>query len=157
MPPSGLSPSLPHEDPWPESGDIVVAPGVVISGAALTYSFVSSSGPGGQNVNKKATKCTLRVSLESLPLHADQLARLCRIASRYLTDDNELVISADEHRSQPRNKGECADKLRIMVLECLKPPKIRKATKPSRSQKERRIRDKKLNSSRKRDRRPDGE
>jgi len=143
------------DDPPINTEALVVTPKVVIHPHALEYSFASSSGPGGQNVNKKATKCTLRVTLDELPLTGEQLARLCVLGSRYVTDDGEMVITADEHRSQPRNKGECIDKLSEIIRQCLVAPKVRRKTKPSRGSKERRLKEKKVRGDIKKKRRSD--
>jgi ribosome-associated protein len=151
----------PHSSQEPDlpiaQGDVRAAPGVVISAGSLHFSFVSSSGPGGQNVNKRATKCTLRVALAELPLDAEALARLCRLGARYVTDDGELVIAMDEHRSQPRNKEACIERLRELVQQSLVKPKVRKKTKPSRGAKERRLGEKKRQGDRKRQRRDSGD
>jgi len=153
-----VNPRVPiPDDPPINTEAVVVTPAVIIHPHALEFSFVSSSGPGGQNVNKKATKCTLRVTLDELPLTAEQLARLCMLGARYVTDDGELVITADEHRSQPRNKGECIEKLSTLVRQCLVAPKVRRKTKPSRRAKERRLKEKKVRGDIKKKRRGEGE
>lgn len=131
------------EPPTPGPDDLVVTPRVVVPVAALTFSFAGSSGPGGQNVNKRATKCILRVSLAELPLRADQLERLAANGSRYLTEAGELVIPSDEHRTAPRNKAECLEKLRTLIAQSLVAPKKRKPTKPSKRAKQRRLDEKK--------------
>ena len=146
----GIAPE-PREDEF--GTDIMVTPSVVIPSEVLHYSFARSSGPGGQNVNKRSTKCTLRVALAELPLGADQLTRLCAMGARYVTDDGELVISCDEHRSAPRNKAGCGERLRELVARSLVAPRVRKATRPSRGARERRLGDKRANSDRKRGRR----
>src|SRR5438105_4314232 len=85
-------------------GDLFdLAPGVRIPGAALRFTFVSSTGPGGQNVNKRATKAQLRVALRDLALRPDALERLAALAGSAVTDAGELLISAGEYRSQGRN------------------------------------------------------
>jgi ribosome-associated protein len=140
-------------EPEHSDHDLVVTPNVVIPGALLDFSFARASGPGGQNVNKKSTKCVLRVSASSLPLHLDQRLRLTKLAAHLLTDSGDLLISCDEHRSAPRNKAECLDRLRTLIARCLVAPKTRKATKPTRGSKERRLNAKRIESDRKRGRR----
>jgi ribosome-associated protein len=120
-------------------GDLVVSGRVIATEDALAFSFINSSGPGGQNVNKRATKCVLRVSLDALHLTAAQRHRLEALAAHYRTDAGELVITADEHRSQSQNQDECVDRLATLVRQCLVAPKPRKATKPTRGSKERRL------------------
>jgi len=137
--------------------DLVVTPRLLIPGALLDFSFARASGPGGQNVNKKSTKCVLRVKVASLPLHVDQRSRLNTIAGHLLTDAGELIITCDEHRSAPRNKSECLDRLRTLIARCLVAPKTRKATKPTRGSKERRLSAKRIASDRKRGRRGGGD
>jgi ribosome-associated protein len=124
---------------------------------ALRFSFSSSSGPGGQNVNKRATKAELRLRLEDLPIHPEARERLAEQASHLVTDDGELLILADEHRSQSRNKDECLDRLRAIVVRAMVRPKARRKTRPSRGSVERRIAEKKAVGARKRDRRGGGE
>ncbi len=157
--PPGSEPRPPRpprpEPPTPGPDDLVVTPRVVIPVAMLTFSFAGSSGPGGQNVNKRATKCILRVSLPELPLRADQLERLAANGSRYLTDAGELVIPSDEHRTAPRNKAECLEKLRTLIAQSLVAPKKRMPTKPSKRAKQRRLDDKKKRGEIKKRRRGD--
>lgn len=141
------------DDPPLNTEVVVVTPAVIIHPHALEFSYAGSSGPGGQNVNKRATKCTLRVTLDELPLSAEQLTRLCALGARYVTDDGELVITSDEHRSQPRNKSECIDKLTTIIRQCLVAPRVRRKTKPSRGSKERRLKEKKVRGAIKRNRR----
>ena len=134
-------------------GGVEVAPGVRVAADALRFAFSSSSGPGGQNVNKRATKAELRVRLSDLPIHGEARARLAEQASHLVTVDGELVIVADEHRSQPRNKDECLDRLRALVVRAMVRPKPRRKTKPSRGSVERRLTEKKVVGERKRRRR----
>lgn len=108
----------------------------------LDFSFSSSSGPGGQNVNKRATKCTLRLRIGDIPISPGAKHRLADLGSHYLTDAGELLIQTDDLRSQERNKGECLTKLRAILIEAQRVPKVRKATKPSKGAKRRRMEDK---------------
>ncbi len=132
---------------------IEVAPGVRVVEEALEFSFSSSSGPGGQNVNKRATKATLRVRLADLPIHPEARLRLAALGSFYVVGDSELLISCDENRSQERNKAGCLERLRELLIQAVKRPKVRRATRPSRGSKERRLQAKRVVSERKRDRR----
>lgn len=122
---------------------VVLGPGIAVPHDRLELTFVASSGPGGQNVNKRATKCQLRVRVADLGLRADQAARLTEAAGAVITTDSELILTCDAYRSQERNKAEVLDRLREIVLKALVKPKRRIATKPSRGAKERRISDKK--------------
>lgn len=155
-----------HPDPnQPDSNDtlIDVAPGVRIAPSALRYTFARSSGPGGQNVNRRSTKAELRVSLIDLGLNERVRRRLKRIAGRKLIDDNpdddnpdrgEILIVASVHRTQLRNKSACMDRLRALIIEAQAIPKKRIATKPSRRARQRRL-DEKSRQSQKKQRRSD--
>lgn len=128
----------------PNAGRGVVVQGrVVAQDDQLDFSFVSSGGPGGQNVNKRATKCVMRLAVTALALTPVQLDRLRGLAGSLLTTGDELVITSDEHRSQERNRSECIDRLAELVRRALVVPKVRRKTKPSRGAKERRISEKK--------------
>ncbi|MEQ8769122.1 MAG: alternative ribosome rescue aminoacyl-tRNA hydrolase ArfB [Phycisphaerales bacterium] len=107
--------------------------------AALSFSFVQSSGPGGQNVNKRATKAVLRVDVGALGLADDQRARLITLAGHLATDSGELVITAEQTRSQERNREACLRKLGDLVRRARTRPKSRKKTKPSKGAVQRRI------------------
>lgn len=171
---------------------------------ALRFAFARSSGPGGQNVNKRSTKCLLRVEIAELALSPAQRERLVRLAgpslvvrgdkavadaeqsedvepeattesrfaaraTRTLGDASDarderdetsavqLLIVSDEHRSQERNRDAAIERLHELVLRCLVPPKQRRATKPSRAAKQRRLTAKKQRGERKRERRDGGE
>jgi len=141
----------------PEQPGHRLAPGVIVPEAVLVFSFASSSGPGGQNVNKRATKAVMRVRVTDLPLHHDALARLRTLGSLYLTTHDELVIPADEERSQERNKSLAIERLSDLVKRAIVRPKVRRKTKPSRGSKERRIAEKKSRGEIKRGRRDSGE
>lgn len=118
----------------------------------MRWSFTTSRGPGGQNVNKRATRAELRISLGALPLDSDSVARLRRLAGHLVTDAGELVIGGQTHRSQEMNKDQCAEKLAALVVAAKRPPKKRRPTKPSRGAKERRISAKKRRGDIKRSR-----
>jgi ribosome-associated protein len=136
---------------------VVLGPGVAIPQDRLTFTFVSSSGPGGQNVNKRATKCLLRVRVADLGLSPDASHRLCEQVRGMITAESELILTCDAFRSQERNKSEVLDRLRQIVLRASVRPKIRRATRPSRGSKERRLSDKKSRGETKRLRKSSGE
>lgn len=130
-----------------------IAPGVVVPDVAINFVYSSSGGPGGQNVNKRATKAELRLELRAVPIPADARARLARLLGRRLTDEGVIVIAAEEHRSQPRNRAACLDRLRELVVRAMVRPKSRRATRPSRGSVERRLREKQQRGAAKRRRR----
>ncbi len=136
-------------------GGVAIAPGVVVPESALEFSYSSSSGPGGQNVNKRATKATLRVRVADIPVALGARDRLRTGAAMYLTGDDALVIQCDEHRSQARNKEGCLERLRAMVVAAMRVPKVRRATRPTRGSRERRLEAKERRSRVKRSRRGD--
>ncbi len=139
-------------NPSPTSTGIEIAPGVRIPEAVARFSFASSSGPGGQNVNKRATKAELRIALADLPIPPDARARLETLAGRRLTDAGELVITSDEQRSQAQNRAACLQRLRELLVQALVRPKRRRATRPSRGSVERRLESKRSVSRRKQSR-----
>lgn len=110
-----------------------ITPSVEIPDAELELSYVRSSGPGGQNVNKVNSKAVLRWNLvlsESLSL--DVKSRLLQKLSSQITRAGDLVIMSDRFRDQFRNREDCFEKLRALVVSALTPVKKRKKTKPSR-------------------------
>jgi ribosome-associated protein len=133
-------------------GSCQLAPGVVVPSSALRFTFTASGGPGGQNVNKRATRAEMRVWIADLGLSPAAADRLRRMASHRVTTQDELVIDATEHRSQAQNRAECLDRLGELVLHALVEPKKRKKTKPTKGSKLRRLEGKKHRSSIKRGR-----
>ncbi len=129
--------------PEPSHARVRLGPSVFVQESALTFRAVRSAGPGGQNVNKRATKVELRVHVDAIPLERPARARLRRLAGSRLNDAGEIVIAADENRSQRRNRDAALARLRELVTRALVRPKPRKPTKPTRGSVERRIRQKK--------------
>ncbi len=114
----------------------------------LIFTFARSGGPGGQNVNKVASKAILRWRLASnLTVPVEIKDRLRGLQRNRITGDDELVIQAQNYRDQERNKMECLDRLREMLKEASFVPKVRRASKPSRGSKQRRLDAKKRRSS----------
>ena len=138
----------------PSKSGVLLAPGVSVSADSIIITFVRSSGPGGQNVNKRSTKAQLRVCIDDIPLNDRAHARLLRLARSAINLNNELVLSADDTRSQSRNRRACMDKLREIIMRSLIEPKARKATKPTRGSVRRRLEAKKQRSETKQRRRP---
>jgi ribosome-associated protein len=113
---------------------------MTIPEAALEFHFVRSSGPGGQNVNKVASAVQLRCDLKLWPALPERVRiRLRTLAGRRLTDEDVIVISAQRFRTQEHNKRDALERLDEMVTEARIEPKIRRATKPTRASKERRL------------------
>jgi len=134
---------------------LVVNERVTIPAADLSWSASRSPGPGGQNVNKVATKVTLRFDLSATrSLTQTQKRRLKKLAGRRLDADGAILISAQAERSQTQNLERARDNLRRLVRKALVTPKRRVATKPSRAQRRRRLEAKRRVSEKKNARRP---
>jgi ribosome-associated protein len=134
---------------------LVVDEQVSIPGRDLTWSAARSSGPGGQNVNKVATKVTLRFDLEGTEaLTQAQKRRLRKLAGRRVDAEGALLVSAQAERSQNQNLERARTALRRLILKALIAPKRRIATKPSKAQKHRRLQDKRRQSEKKKRRAP---
>jgi ribosome-associated protein len=115
---------------------------------------VRAGGPGGQNVNKVASKAVLRWDLAASPSLAPEIkARLRARHHRRVTAAGELILTSQRYRDQERNRQDCLDKLRTLIVEVAAPPKPRKPTRPSRGAREARLRDKRQRSTRKATRR----
>ena len=124
---------------------------ISIDESELTETFVRASGPGGQNVNKLATAVQLRFDVRHSPsLPADVRARLAALAGRRLTQDGVLVIIAQRHRTQERNREDARTRLVELIRQAAVPPKRRRLTRPTAASRERRIESKKRRSGIKR-------
>jgi ribosome-associated protein len=126
---------------------------LVVPEDALRFEFARSSGPGGQNVNKRSTKCQLRVALGDVALPPEAMERFAALAGGLIVGAGEVLIEADEFRSQLQNKDACVERLVQMLARALVRPKVRRKTKPSRGSVQRRLSEKKQRGAIKRDRR----
>jgi ribosome-associated protein len=119
---------------------IEITPHITIPDSDLSLSFVRGSGPGGQNVNKVASAVQLRFDLAGTLALTDAVkVRLRALAGRRLTDDDSVLIIARNHRTQEQNRREAGERLSDLIRRALIPPKQRKATRPTRASKERRL------------------
>jgi ribosome-associated protein len=128
---------------------IPVTPRISIDESEIEESFVRSSGPGGQNVNKVSSAVQLRFDARRSPsLPNDVSIRLQKLAGGRLTLDGIIIITAQTHRSQERNRAEALAKLVEMIREAAKPPPPkRRPTKPTKGAKERRLEGKAIRST----------
>lgn len=129
---------------------LVVNSRVCIPEDELAFTFVRSSGAGGQNVNKVNTKAVLHFAVATSPSVPEDVRRrfLARYATRVSTQ-GELVLTSQRHRDQARNVADCLEKLRELLLSVADPPKPRRPTKPTRGARERRLGAKRHKSQRK--------
>jgi ribosome-associated protein len=117
---------------------------ISIDESELAESFIRASGPGGQNVNKLSSAVQLRFDVRQSPsLPHDVRARLERLAGKRLTREGVLVITAQRHRTQERNRADARERLIELIREAATPPVPRRPTRPTRASRERRIESKK--------------
>jgi ribosome-associated protein len=134
---------------------LIVTRSIRIPRDEFTFTFMRSSGPGGQNVNKVNTKVRLRWDVANTPSLSEAVReRFQQKYSRRITTEGELLITSQRYRDQARNIDDCLEKLRELLAAVASPPRRRKKTKPSRAAKERRLKAKRQQSDRKRNRRP---
>lgn len=116
---------------------------LAIAERELEERFVRASGPGGQNVNKVSTAVELRFDVGRSSLPEDIKARLVRLAGSRMTTDGVLVIDSREHRTQAMNREAARARLVTLVQQAAVRPRARRATRPGKAAKERRITEKK--------------
>ncbi len=137
--------------------DIDIAPGVRIPRAELELRAITGGGPGGQHVNRSATRVALHWNVRTTrAMRDEQRSRVLEKLAARLDGDGGLRIVAGEYRSQLQNRRAAIERLVQIVLRALVVQKARKASKPTRGAVERRLTDKRQRSDTKRDRRRDG-
>ncbi|HZO44273.1 MAG TPA: alternative ribosome rescue aminoacyl-tRNA hydrolase ArfB [Xanthobacteraceae bacterium] len=125
-----------------------VTDSISIDDSELDEDFIRSSGPGGQNVNKLSTAVQLRFNVRRSPsLPNDVALRLMRLAGSRLTKDGVLIITAQSHRTQERNRQDARDRLIELIRQAAVVPVKRRKTKPTKASKEKRIESKKRRSN----------
>lgn len=130
-----------------------ISPNLQVPDSELVETFIRSSGPGGQNVNKVASAVELRFNIvESTALSEMVRERLLTRADRRITREGVLVIQANRFRDQNRNREDARERLVAFIRAALSAPKKRVATEPTRASKERRLGEKRSQSERKRTR-----
>ena len=146
--------SEPNAPLSPPSDGIELAPGVRVPPQAVRFQFARSSGPGGQNVNKVNTKAELWVPLIALSKIGERaLGRLRTLAGKRLTAADEIHIAADTERSQEANRAAALDRLRELLIDAMREPKVRRKTKPTKASRQRRLESKRRRSQTKAHRR----
>ena len=131
---------------------IETAPGITLEDSQLSETFIRSSGPGGQNVNKVATAVQLRFRVMECPVLTGEVRqRLLRLAGKRATAGGEIIIEARRYRTREANRLEARARLAGLVARALEPPpRPRKRTKPSRAAREKRLEAKKKQGEKKR-------
>lgn len=129
---------------------LYVTPEISLDEARLSVQFIRAAGPGGQHVNKTSSAVQLRFQVAGNPdLPAAVVERLRAIAGHQLNKQGELVITAREHRGQADNRRAALQRLLGLIQRAARVPKARKATRPSRAARQRRLDAKRRQSKRK--------
>lgn len=143
-----MNPASSEPLPTDETPDILMAGVLRVPMEAISFAMSRSSGPGGQNVNKVNTRVELRLPLSAIAnLSEPILQRLRMLAGKKLIAAGELRLVCQETRSQEANRAASLEMLRVLLEEASKLPKPRRATRPTRGSKRRRIEGKKHQSA----------
>jgi len=135
--------------------DLIVTPRIRVAASEFRFRYDRSSGPGGQNVNKVNSKVTLHWGLKRSKSVSESLRqRFVKRFPRRINQQGEVVIASDRYRDQLRNRQDCLEKLRGLLLSVSRKSKPRRPTTPTRASQERRIENKKRRGDKKTGRRP---
>jgi len=133
---------------------IKISNDLYVNKSDIKETFTRSSGPGGQHVNKVSTQVQLRFNvINSIKISDNMLNRLKDISGSKLKGNGDLIIASSKHKSQIRNRKNALDKLIYLLREASKKPKNRKSTYPKKSSIEKRLKNKRAHSLKKKDRR----
>ncbi len=126
---------------------IRITPSISIDESEIAETFIRASGPGGQNVNKVESAVQLRFDVMRSPnLPPDVVERLIKLAGRRMTSEGVLVITAQQFRTQDRNRADGLERLIELIRKASIRPVIRRATRPTLASKKRRLESKKVRS-----------
>ena len=121
-----------------------ITPALFISDRELSFSFIHSAGPGGQNINKTATAVQLRFDvLNSLSLPAEIKARLIILAGTRMTQEGKLLIEAKRFRTREQNRTDALHRLAVLIEKAARPTRPRRPTRPSLAAQAKRVETKK--------------
>ena len=119
---------------------LVINPSIQVPDSEFEWKFARSGGPGGQNVNKVASKALLIWNVaQTTSIPENVKIRLALQQKRFFTNESTMIVVSQRHRDQERNREDCLEKLRAIILQALAVPKARKKTRPSRGSKRRRV------------------
>jgi ribosome-associated protein len=118
---------------------LIITPAFSIPDDQLEERFVRASGPGGQNVNKVATAVELRFSVPASSLPEEVKARLAGLAGRRMGADGVILIDSREHRTQAGNREAARVRLAALIRQAFRRPRLRKATRPTKASRQRRL------------------
>ena len=116
-----------------------MAAAIVVDPAEVEFTAVRSQGAGGQNVNKVSSAAHLRFDIMASSLPEEVKQKLCALADQRVSGDGVIVIKAQTHRSLPRNQSDALARLQALVDEVTAPQIPRRATKPTRASRRRRL------------------
>ncbi|MBR2694453.1 MAG: aminoacyl-tRNA hydrolase [Thermoguttaceae bacterium] len=131
-----------------------ITPSLSIPTAEIEFTYVRSSGPGGQNVNKVSSKAVLRWNLAASELPDEAKERFRGLYPSYVSEKGDVIVTGQRFRDAPKNRDDCLEKLRLMIAKSLEKPKKRIPTKPTRGSVRRRLVEKAKHSAKKELRRP---
>ena len=132
---------------------IEVTPTLKIDESDIQLDFIRASGPGGQNVNKVASKAQLRFDTNSSSLPEDVRSRLQQIAKNRISDDGILLIEARRYRTQDQNRADAINRLVVLIRKAAEKPKTRRRTRPTGASIRKRLESKRRRSETKQQRR----